>query len=137
MGTCACMATTAGTPAWTNLTLANPLPAARRALAASYNSATQRMTIYGGNHCPVMGDAWVLSEALGGVVWQNAIHMYAGITLYGPVGAAFNIQYSTNLADTNAWTSLTNVVLPASPFLFIDPDSAASSHRFYRSEYVP
>ena len=126
-----------GTPAWTNLNPDAPLPPVRRAHAAGYNPATQRMTIYGGNHCPVMGDAWVLSEALGGVVWLNEIKMYAGIKLYGPAGATFNIQYSTNLADTNAWTTLTNATLLNSPFLFIDFGSPASPNRFYRSEYVP
>jgi hypothetical protein len=84
-----------------------------------------------------MGDVWVLAEALGGVVWLNAINLYAGIKIYGPVGATFDIQYSTNLADTNAWVTLTNVTLLTGSFLFIDVDSPASPHRFYRSEYVP
>jgi hypothetical protein len=64
------------------------------------------------------------------------INLYAGLTLSGAVGATNRIDYRTDLNSSN-WTALTNVVLPASPYLFIDTTSAATSRRFYRAVPLP
>ncbi len=49
----------------------------------------------------------------------------------GSVGAHYLIQYSTTLPATN-WTTLTNVVLQSTPFLYADL-AATNQSRFYRA----
>jgi hypothetical protein len=52
-------------------------------------------------------------EAQTGPVFEA--QMYAGITVTGTVSGAYTIEATTNLAVTNGWVALTNVVLPTSP----------------------
>jgi uncharacterized protein YjdB len=55
-----------GTPVWTQLNPSNNRPAARSGHTATYDSANNLMTIYGGyDGTNVIGDAWVLSAANG------------------------------------------------------------------------
>jgi Bacterial Ig-like domain (group 2)/Galactose oxidase, central domain len=55
-----------GTPAWTQLNPSNNGPAARSGHTATYDSANNLMTIYGGfDGTNVLGDVWVLSAANG------------------------------------------------------------------------
>jgi hypothetical protein len=65
-----------------------------------------------------------------------SIDFYAGITLTGTVGPTNSIQYVTNLGDTN-WITLTNLVLPQSPYLFFDVTSPHTQRRFYRDVQLP
>ena len=58
---------------------------------------------------------------------------YAGITVTGTVSADYTIEATTNLTLTNGWVALTNVVLPTSPWLYIDYASPGLSKRFYRA----
>src|ERR1035437_6929982 len=65
-----------------------------------------------------------------------SIHMqtgYAGITVTGMVSATHTIEATTNLALTNGWVVLTNVLLPASPWVYIDYASPGMARRFYRA----
>jgi sulfatase modifying factor 1 len=59
--------------------------------------------------------------------------MYAGITVTGTVSGVYTIEATTNLAVTNGWVALTNVVLPASPWVYIDYASPGMAKRFYRA----
>lgn len=62
-----------------------------------------------------------------------SIGQYPGIQINGTMGAAYQIQYSTNLVN-GPWNTLTNVVLTSSPFLFFDTDSITShSSRYYQA----
>lgn len=62
-----------------------------------------------------------------------AIQMYAGLTITGVHGATYQIQYATNLNAPINWTTLTNVTLTSSPYLFFDASSAGRPQRFYRA----
>ncbi len=66
-----------------------------------------------------------------------AIHLYAGVTLTGPVGAQYRIEYAPSVGNTNNWQTLTNLTLPASPYVLIDYDSPNASQRFYRAVRLP
>jgi hypothetical protein len=57
--------------------------------------------------------------------------MYAGLTLAGTTGSTNRIEFKHDLAATN-WNVLTNLILPASPYLFIDTTPATAARRFYR-----
>src|SRR5258705_12180212 len=52
-----------------------------------------------------------------------SIQLYAGLSITGAVGAVYQIQYATDLAQTNtptAWRCLEFLQLPASPWLWTD-----------------
>jgi formylglycine-generating enzyme len=64
-----------------------------------------------------------------------SIHMhyeYVGITITGTVNTAYSLQAAINLPETNGWVALTNVVLPTSPWVYIDYAMPRLSQRFYR-----
>ena len=74
------------------------------------------------------------------VVAQTAaglnIQMYAGLTITGAVGTVYQIQYLTDLAQTNnasAWRCLEFLQLPASPYLWADKSAPATARRFYQA----
>ena len=62
---------------------------------------------------------------------------YACLICTGMVGAAYALQGITNLQDTNAWMTLTNVPLASNQFLFIDADSRLLPARYYRLKGTP
>jgi hypothetical protein len=66
------------------------------------------------------------------------LQLYPGILLYGAVGTNYRVDYISGVYDggTN-WTTLTNLTLPSSPFLIIDPQPATSVSRFYRAVVIP
>ncbi|MDH7504276.1 MAG: hypothetical protein QHJ82_16385 [Verrucomicrobiota bacterium] len=61
------------------------------------------------------------------------IGLYAGLDVTGTPGATYRIEYALSLPSTN-WTALTNIVLPLSPYFFVDRDSVTNhGRRFYRA----
>jgi hypothetical protein len=66
--------------------------------------------------------------------------LYPGIVLTGQVGATFQIQITDNLSNS-PWEPLTNVLLPSSPFLFLDIDPTRPfdypPKRMYRAVQLP
>jgi hypothetical protein len=91
----------------------------------------------------------VVSSALGSVTNAAAqlvvdvsnvdIGFYAGLTLSGIAGHSYEIQYSTNLALTNSWITLTNLVLEHPGQIWVDTTVQAPmvSHRYYRVRTSP
>jgi formylglycine-generating enzyme required for sulfatase activity len=61
------------------------------------------------------------------------IQLYAGLTITGPVGTVYSIEYVTDLAQTNAWRCLEFLQLSASPYLWTDKSSPATGRRFYQA----
>ena len=60
-----------------------------------------------------------------------ALHSYAGLTITGTAGNSYTVQYATNLSGTN-WQTLTNLVLSASPYLWLDTGAPETTLRYYR-----
>jgi hypothetical protein len=60
--------------------------------------------------------------------------MYAGIKITGAVGYSYEIQYSTDLTQTNSWITLTNITLQQPIELWVDTsvDALTREHRYYR-----
>ncbi len=61
---------------------------------------------------------------------------YAGLSITGAVGDLCSIECVTDLPPTNNWLSLTNFVLPSSPYLWMDTTVPATGRRFYRAVTV-
>jgi hypothetical protein len=58
------------------------------------------------------------------------ISTYPGVTINGTAGAVYQIQCSTNL---NNWQTITNFMLPSSPYIWVDTSSTVTGQKFYRS----
>jgi formylglycine-generating enzyme required for sulfatase activity len=61
------------------------------------------------------------------------VQLYAGLSITGAVGANCQIQYITNLTQTNAWLTLTGLTLTGNPQLWVDTTCPATAQRFYRA----
>ena len=87
----------------------------------------------------------VSSSAGGSTTSQNAnllfhgdMKFYGGTTLGGPVGQQFRVDYADVVTvGTTNWLVLTNITLPSSPYLVIDPNSPGRTQRYYRAVPVP
>ncbi len=84
------------------------------------------------------GDYSVIVSNVQGVVTSAVavvsvinLQIYAGITIGGPVGTNYEVDYVNDLNNSN-WVTLTNLMLPSDPYLFIDTTSPGNTHRFYR-----
>jgi formylglycine-generating enzyme required for sulfatase activity len=86
---------------------------------------------------PLYAAVWAVGPS---VLAQTApgldIQLYAGLTITGAVGTVYQIQYVTDLAQSNnasAWQCLEFLQLPASPYLWADKSAPATGQRFYRA----
>lgn len=63
--------------------------------------------------------------------------LYAGVTLAGPVGTRFRVEYVDKAGSADLWQTLKTVTLESSPQLVIDPASPLKPERYYRAAIVP
>jgi hypothetical protein len=65
-----------------------------------------------------------------------SIGLYPGITISGVVGVSYAIQRTTNLSDTNSWTTVTDLTLTQPVQIWVDTNINTSlpsnPHNFYR-----
>jgi formylglycine-generating enzyme required for sulfatase activity len=64
------------------------------------------------------------------------LQLYAGLSITGATGTVYQIQYVTDLGQTNnasAWRCLEFLQLPTSPYLWADKSAPAIARRFYRA----
>lgn len=66
-----------------------------------------------------------------------SLRFYAGIEITGSVGRSYGIEYTDDLAPTNAWKPLAIVQLPSSPYLWFDVASPNIPKRIYRAVLAP
>ena len=55
------------------------------------------------------------------------------LTVTGIPGASYQVQFASQLAASNQWTALTNILLSNSAYLLHDPAAASNAARFYRA----
>ena len=60
------------------------------------------------------------------------LNMYAGLNIFGPIGANYNLQSTSDLNGSN-WTTLTNISLPTQPYIYIDYNSPTNAKQFYQA----
>lgn len=83
----------------------------------------------------------LVAGIVGGGIWTAeamippTTGLFAGILVEGPLGSNYLIQAASNL--TGNWTTLTNVVLPSRPYIYMDYSSATNSQQFYRALLAP
>ncbi len=61
------------------------------------------------------------------------LRLFAGVNISGSVGSIYVIQSTTDLTQTNSWSSLAFLQLPATNYLFVDTTAPATGNRFYRA----
>jgi len=61
------------------------------------------------------------------------IQLHPGLTITGAVGTVYSIEFVTDLSQTNAWHCLDFLQLPATNYLWFDPNPSATGRRFYRA----
>jgi hypothetical protein len=59
------------------------------------------------------------------------------IWIAGAVGRTYRIEHQDDLEPTNVWLELAEVVLPGSPFRFMDETALGVPRRFYRAVLLP
>jgi len=64
------------------------------------------------------------------------LKMYPGLLVTGTIGQRYGIEFTDNLQTTNAWQTLTNIVLLESPQYYFDTSAGATTRRFYRAIQV-
>src|SRR6266481_695936 len=62
------------------------------------------------------------------------LHLFAGVNVTGTVGNVYVVQSTTDLSQSNSWSSLAFVQLPATNFLFVDTTAPVAGNRFYRAQ---
>ncbi|MCP5528515.1 MAG: hypothetical protein H7A47_17125 [Verrucomicrobiales bacterium] len=60
------------------------------------------------------------------------VGFHAVVSIDGSVGRAYRLEHAPT-ADSTNWNTLTNIVLPTSPWHFIDFESPGPPERFYRA----
>jgi formylglycine-generating enzyme required for sulfatase activity len=61
------------------------------------------------------------------------LHLFAGVNITGTTGSVYAVQSTTDLAQTNSWTSLAFVQLETTNYLFVDTSAPTGDRRFYRA----
>jgi formylglycine-generating enzyme required for sulfatase activity len=61
------------------------------------------------------------------------LRFYAGLSITGGIGSSYAIQCTPDLSHTNQWLTVTNLMLPCSPFLWVDTGTPSAPRRFYRT----
>src|SRR6266852_4399971 len=62
------------------------------------------------------------------------LQLFAGVNVTGTVGNVYVVQSTTDLSQSNSWSSLAFVQLPATNFLFVDTTAPVAGNRFYRAQ---
>jgi len=78
-----------------------------------------------------------VTSQIANLLFFGDLKFIASTILAGPVGQQFRVDYADVLASVTNWLTLTNVTLPYSPFLVIDPASPGRTNRYYRAVPLP
>jgi hypothetical protein len=111
---------------------------------AILNATNQTLTLSGIQFTNAGLYSVVVSSSLGSVtntpeqVVVNpagvSLGMYAGVTVSGTVGYTYSIQSTTDLSNTNSWTTVATMTLILPVQLWVDTsgNTVTNLHRFYR-----
>jgi hypothetical protein len=113
------------------------------AVAGATNATLDFPTVQisdGGLYSVVVSSLWGSTTNVPAQLVVNAANialgMYAGVTIEGVPGYTYTIQYSTDLTDTNAWVTATNLTLVQPVELWVDTSvnvfGGTSPKRYYR-----
>ncbi len=73
------------------------------------------------------------NPVLGQTPASIGVQLYPGLNVTGSTGTVYAIQATTDLSQTNSWTCLTFIQLPATNYFWMDTSTPATGQRFYRA----
>ena len=100
----------------------------RKSTNENQSMKTNSRTINRGLCALALGSAMAAPGAVP-VITDTA--MVPRFTIHSDLGVTNQIQYSSNLSQTN-WVVLTNLLVTQSPYRFVDADAPPAPQRFYR-----
>ncbi|MDB6031325.1 MAG: S-layer protein, partial [Verrucomicrobiales bacterium] len=65
-----------------------------------------------------------------------SVRQLAAVSIQGKVGKTYRLEFSPVLGTGQTWLTITNLVLPTNPYMFIDTNSGTGK-RFYRAVLLP
>lgn len=139
------------TPVWTHLSPRGSLPSARESASAVYNSATNTLTIYGGDAGGApFGDIWILFNANGtggSPLWKQAVPANNGPSARSGHTATYDVQNNlmtvyggwdgTNLLNDTWVLSDPNAQGTRPQWTEVIPQTTAPGRRFPSAVYDP
>jgi hypothetical protein len=100
---------------------------------AGANSASYTTSVVG-SYYAIVGNSSGSVTSSSVTLTTTSIALYAGLTVTGPVGTTYNIQYTTSLSGTPVWTTLGTLTLTSSSMIYLDTTVPANQPaRFYRA----
>ena len=101
------------------------------ATSSSYTVSSTALTNIGFYTAVVANSVSTNTSASGSLTFLS-FQMYSGVNIYGPIGANYKIQSTSDLNGSN-WTTLTNISLPTQPYIYIDHNSPTNAKQFYQA----
>ncbi len=99
---------------------------------AGANSASYTTSTVGSYHA-IVGNSSGSVTSSSVTLSTTSIALYAGLTVTGPIGTTYNIQYTTSLTTPN-WITLGTLTLTSSSMIYLDTTVPANqAARFYRA----
>ncbi|HYT60529.1 MAG TPA: formylglycine-generating enzyme family protein [Haliangiales bacterium] len=62
-----------------------------------------------------------------------SLQLFAGVNVTGEAGSVYLVQSTSDITQSNSWTSLGFVQLPSTNYLFVDTSGPIAGNRFYRA----
>jgi hypothetical protein len=60
------------------------------------------------------------------------LSVHPSLTIFGTLGRTYRIDYAVETRSPAVWTTVTNISLPFTPYVWQDTNAAISDKRFYR-----
>jgi hypothetical protein len=86
-----------------------------------------------GNYSVTVSNVAGVIKSSNTVVSTIDIKMFAGVIIQSVAGTEFRIEFLDILDPSSGWQMLTNIMIQASPHVFIDYESPNHASRFYRA----
>lgn len=68
---------------------------------------------------------------------EVSLAMMPSLVVQGVPGRTYRVEFATDLQGVTQWQVLTNITLPATPFVLLDPSGVGQSRRYYRVVPAP
>jgi hypothetical protein len=92
---------------------------------------------FAGNYTVQIGNPGGTVTSVNVPVSTADIAFFGGVTVDGPANARYRLEYLNDVANTNSWLTLTNIVHPGGRQFYIDTSSDGRVRRFFRAVPLP
>ncbi len=93
--------------------------------------------VQAGTYSVQVANALGVTNSIPATLTVFGAEMLPGITIAGPSGASYRIEYTESIGNPGGWRVLGNFTLTASPYRLVDWSASGHARRFYRAILVP